>query len=160
MNFKIKIGDDLIDFKSTPTSTEASLGNFHQTITENETFDPSTLTRPNEMKKSLEEFKNQTVYVGNSQIRVITSTASDQVIYEIYGKQYTSIDEAAEALYRLRFGVSDDLQDREVGGRVYKTKEFNSAEEANKFMEDNPGFSYVDEENGKVYLTPELPSNS
>lgn len=51
--------------------------------------------------------------------------------------------------------IKDDLQDREVNGQVIKTKQFKTAEEANKFLEANKGYSLVDQDDQGVYVTLE-----
>lgn len=51
--------------------------------------------------------------------------------------------------------IRDDLQDREVNGQVLKTKQFKTAEEANKFLETNKGYTLVDQDDQGVYVTLE-----
>lgn len=56
-----------------------------------------------------------------------------------YAKQYM-LDE-----------VKDELIERTVNGKTIKVKELQNSEEAKKFLDENPGFSAVDEEDGKIY---------
>lgn len=48
--------------------------------------------------------------------------------------------------------ITDSMVEREVNGEIIKVKELENSEVAKEFLERNPGFSAVDEENGKVYV--------
>lgn len=52
--------------------------------------------------------------------------------------------------------IMDSLEEREIEGKKVKVTKFNNAEEANKFLEKNKGFTQVDQsETGEVYLALE-----
>lgn len=80
---------------------------------------------------------------------------SDKVppFFQVHGVNFDEPSSTVDYLEELVKGkVSDNLSPRVVNGKTFRTKELNSAEEANDFMEKNPGFSLIDEENGKFYL--------
>lgn len=56
--------------------------------------------------------------------------------------------------------VMDSLEEREVNGKKVKVTKFNNAEEANKFLEQNKGFTQVDQdETGEVYVALDAEAN-
>lgn len=61
-----------------------------------------------------------------------------------------SLEDLEELFYPR---IEDELQDRVINGQTVKVKELQNSEEAKKFLEENPGYSAVDEDNGKIYVT-------
>ena len=52
------------------------------------------------------------------------------------------------------------MQDRTINGKSIKVQEFNNAEEANKFLDQNKGYVPVDQDDsGKVYVALESQVN-
>jgi len=48
--------------------------------------------------------------------------------------------------------VADAFVERIVNGKPVKVKELKNSEEAQKFLNENKGYSAIDEENGKIYV--------
>ena len=100
--------------------------------------------------------KNSEVTIG---LHTIKYSDSSSQFYVMFGnKKLGSFRDPSSA---VKFAIEDsgimkvsddETVDRSVNNKVYKTKKFRNAEEANKFLEQNEGYGVIDVENDEVYV--------
>lgn len=105
------------------------------------------------LQRAAEDSKDdRVVYMGKIPVKIFHGTQTTPPTFEVFGHGFDSAEGAANYVSSINNGVADDLQERKVGDKMYKVKEFPNAEEADKFLEENAGYAVIDEENGKIYV--------